>query len=296
MTGKLAWFSWNFWTQQSLRHICTLAHSRTFTRELVTVADQRGRHLNKIRCEFLNALDWNDSLQAGDAFSMYATISRKDMDTTQGGSRQNQTGKSAWVSKPLNSHLSETTSQESSVWEAGSHAGWHARLHSTAPTSPLTCDKEVVSFHHSTHSCGAAWSFLSPCRQRGCFHVIWKHVGLLQIDTTGRIRVLWPALGQTAQPKQREPKWEGNHTESFLTLLCIEKGQLRTEHGGSWASRQPLVPPHHISSEAAVPQSSEWRYLSQCYTQRTSFGWTLLHLTPVSHVECGHPSKLEPWS
>ena len=141
---------------------------------------------------------------------------------------------------------------------------------------------------------------LSSGVARGRLQVIQKHLGLLQTETTGGVRVLQPARGQVAQTEQSEQEWEGNPTKSFPMSLCTEKGQPHTEYGAAEPHAGPSSPHLVSSSGAAVPQSlledPGWRYLGQCRTQRTSLGPGFLRLPPVSHVEYAHPSEPEPWS
>lgn len=144
----------------------------------------------------------------------------------------------AWVSKALNSQLSETTWRTTSVWEAGSDVRHPPWLHSTAPTRPMSRHKEMVGLHHGTWACDAACSFLTRCSYGVCSQVIWKQLGLLQIEITGGIRVLEPALGQMARTKQSEEKREGRPSWKLSGGVVYREGT--TTH---WIWGQPLVPP-----------------------------------------------------
>lgn len=144
----------------------------------------------------------------------------------------------AWVSKSLNSQLSETTWWTARVWEAGSDARHPPWLHSTAPTRPMSRRKEMVRLHHGTYGCHAACSFLSRCSYGGCSQVVWKQLGLLQIEITGGIGVLEPALRQMAWTKQSEEKRDGRPCRKPSGGVVHREGTTTR-----WIWGQPLVPP-----------------------------------------------------
>lgn len=105
-----------------LRHVHSLTHSRRFTQGLVTAADQRGGIWPKYSVSFW--LLWADT--SNSESGMLSACTPLSVEKRHGYHTGRERGESnkepAWVSKSLNSQLSETAWWPASVWEAGSDA------------------------------------------------------------------------------------------------------------------------------------------------------------------------------
>lgn len=274
MTVKLVWFSWN------CNLLLNTAGSGTFTPSLIREGSHRGLWLRLIEeaasdqnTVWLSECSGLKHLTRNQGCFQPVRHCQKRRGYRTGRERGESNKEPAWVSKSLNSQLSETTWWTARVWEAGSDARHPPWLHSTAPTRPMSRRKEMVRLHHGTYGCHAACSFLSRCSYGGCSQVVWKQLGLLQIEITGGIGVLEPALRQMAWTKQSEEKRDGRPCRKPSGGVVHREGTTTR-----WIWGQPLVPPPPpttmSSSGDAVPQS----------------------LLEKSHVEFGHPSELEPRS